>query len=103
MTQAEAQKRAYQAWDDIRAKLNLKGHKYGVPRQLYLRQFSREDFQSPDIYTAMENFLTDPWWSSPDHVKYQDLEHFIKNYEKFMPENYERSEPEDKPLIFERY
>lgn len=102
MRQADAYAKAMDAWDNMRAKLGLKGHKYGVKRQLYIQQFSREDFDKPDIYIAMENFLTDPWWSDPEHVKFQDLEHFIRNYDKFMPENYVRKEEKKKPFMLER-
>lgn len=102
-TQAEAYGKALDAWDNMRAKLGLHGHKYGKPRQFYLKQFCREDFDKPDLYEAMENFLTDPWWSDSEHVKFQDLEHFIRNYEQFLPENYHREKVKDKPITFERY
>lgn len=102
-TQAEAYSKALDAWDSMRAKLGLQGHKYGKPRQFYLKQFCREDFDKPYLYEAMENFLTDPWWSDSEHVKFQDLEHFIRNYEQFLPENYRREEVKDKPITFERY
>lgn len=103
MKQAEAHDKALDAWDNMRAKLGLKGHKYGKPRQIYLKQFCREaDFSKPDLYCAMENFLTDPWWCDPEHVKFQDLEHFIRNYEDYLPDNYIRKEIKKKPFLVER-
>lgn len=85
MKRAEKLKHLMSIWDDERSKLGMRTGKYGQPRQTYLTIFLAEDLSDLETYQAVENFLTDSWWSSEGR-KYQDLEHFIRNYSRFLPD-----------------
>lgn len=61
-------------------------------RPTYYDCFLMEEFEDEEIKVAMRNFLTDPWWSN-EGKGYQDLEHFIRNYTRFMPDAYDAKKP----------
>ena len=88
MTRAQQLKRLMYIWDNARSKQGMRTGKYGQPRQQYLTVFLAEDLPEQELYQAMENFLTDSWWSN-EGKKYQDLEHFVRNYSRFLPDSEE--------------
>ena len=88
MTRVQQLKRLMYIWDNARSKQGMRTGKYGQPRQQYLTVFLAEDLPEQELYQAMENFLTDPWWSN-EGKKYQDLEHFVRNYSRFLPDSEE--------------
>ena len=88
MTRAQQLKRLMYIWDNARSKQGMRTGKYGQPRQQYLTVFLAEDLPEQELYQAMENFLTDPWWSN-EGKKYQDLERFVRNYSRFLPDSEE--------------
>lgn len=88
MTRAEAMKRVMRIWDAERADLKMRKGKYGQPRDKYLLTFFAEELSDEELHEAIHNFLTDEWWNT-EGKKYQDLEHFIRNYSNFMPDVYE--------------
>lgn len=85
MTNAQGLKWLMSIWDNERSKLGMRTGKYGQPRKQYLTVFLAENLSELEIYQAMENFLADPWWSG-EGKKYQDLEHFVRNYSRFLPD-----------------
>lgn len=91
MSQAQELRKVMGMWSKMRTKLGMKGKKYGQPRNQYMITFFEEELDEVEIFTAMENFLTDEWWSN-DGKAYQDLEHFIKNYPKFLSDRYKKQE-----------
>lgn len=88
MTEAQQLIKLTAMWDNERVKLGKRPGKYGQPRKQYLKGFFAEaaNREDVDIYRAIENFMTDPWWSTQG-LKFQDLEHFVRNYSQFMPED----------------
>ena len=59
---------------------------------MYFDCFVMEEFEEEAIKAAMKNFLTDPWWVK-EAKGFQDLEHFIRNYTRFMPDAYSEKKP----------
>lgn len=89
MARADQLRKAMSIWDAERKKLNMRKGKYGQPRDKYLVTFFAEDISDDELHQAIANFLTDEWWSL-EGKKFQDLEHFIRNYGRFMPDAYEQ-------------
>lgn len=88
MTRAEAMKRVMRIWDAERADLKMRKGKYGQPRDKYLLTFFAEELSDEELHEAIHNYLTDEWWNTKGK-RFQDLEHFIRNYGSFLPDVYQ--------------
>ena len=87
MARADKLRRVMAIWDDERQKAGMRKGKYGQPRDKYLVTFFSEDLTDEGLHGAIRNFLADEWWCS-EGKRFQDLEHFIRNYGRFLHDVY---------------
>ena len=87
MSRADQLRRVMTIWDEERQKAGMRKGKYAQPRDKYLVTFFSEELTDEELHGAIANFLTDEWWSS-EGKRFQDLEHFIRNYGRFLPDVY---------------